>query len=78
VGNQLKVRDAPADRQVALMHVDHATELLALFLSARTLDEQILILREQHSPKFRGPVEQCRVLESPSTILLCGQYIDRA
>lgn len=70
---EFQIADTLSDGHALLVSVDHAYKRQTFPLAAGGLDQEILILGEQHPAEGTGAVEQLRVRQSLGTILLRGQ-----
>ena len=75
LGEQLQVRDGPADGDAELVGVNDPGERLTTPLAPGRLGQQVFILAEQHATELGGAVQQGPVFQLRCVVDLSGQNI---
>lgn len=75
MGDEFEIGDTFSYSDIELMSIDDTREPLARLLSPFRLAQQVVILREEHTPQSCSAVEQFGVRELTRAIFLRSQYI---
>jgi hypothetical protein len=70
--NEHKIGYALADRNVELMSIDYASQVLSSLLTPLGLTQQVFILSEEQSTQTGGAIQEIGISKLTGTILLRG------